>query len=265
MSSDLGFFTRNVDIVTLLFVITCTILFAFRLHTGRFQPASSLAPINATAICERLIENYSAWIIVYGTVFFFLYGPTRNVFAVAKINPEYPTPWEVIQEVMWSAMTVGIATIWQIGTDCAVGSQEVQLGSNDILLGLLLYVCAEVHFYVQHRLMHHPFLYQRFHKIHHRSQNTNPWSGLSFHPVEAVVYFSPTALFLLMPSLFAPLTCRLLHFSLLLLPSRGHHGFRSLSGTNPEHYIHHVKFNYNFGASLGLDTYFGTSHYTRSE
>ena len=48
----------------------------------------------------------------------------------------------------------------------------------------------EVHFYAIHRLIHWPPLYQAVHSLHHRNTNPGPWSGLSMHPVEHLLYFS---------------------------------------------------------------------------
>ena len=38
------------------------------------------------------------------------------------------------------------------------------------------------------------------HKLHHRNTNPGPWSGLSMHPIEHVIYFSTIALFFLIPA-----------------------------------------------------------------
>jgi sterol desaturase/sphingolipid hydroxylase (fatty acid hydroxylase superfamily) len=92
---------------------------------------------------------------------------------------------------------------------------------------------------------------------------------LSFHPVESAVYFSPALVFLVMPSVFSPIARRLLNFGLLLVPCRGHHGF-SRDGPHaddddkPSHYIHHVKFDCNFGALIGFDHALGTDYSTRA-
>jgi sterol desaturase/sphingolipid hydroxylase (fatty acid hydroxylase superfamily) len=54
-----------------------------------------------------------------------------------------------------------------------------------------------VGFYFAHRLLHWPPLYELAHKLHHRNTNPGPWSGLSMHPIEHVIYFSTIALFFL--------------------------------------------------------------------
>ncbi len=65
----------------------------------------------------------------------------------------------------------------------------------------------EIHFYFIHRVMH-PFwpdlakdspwryvdagraLYSVAHSVHHKSYNPGPWSGMSMHPLEHLLYFS---------------------------------------------------------------------------
>lgn len=46
---------------------------------------------------------------------------------------------------------------------------------------------AEVGFYLSHRLMHVPFLYQHIHKTHHRFKTPIAISAFYAHPVEVVV------------------------------------------------------------------------------
>jgi sterol desaturase/sphingolipid hydroxylase (fatty acid hydroxylase superfamily) len=51
---------------------------------------------------------------------------------------------------------------------------------------LLLLVLHDTYFYWVHRLMHHPRLFNRLHRVHHQSFNPTPWASLSFHPLEAI-------------------------------------------------------------------------------
>jgi Delta7-sterol 5-desaturase len=51
---------------------------------------------------------------------------------------------------------------------------------------IILFFWNELHFYVNHRLLHTPLL-RRFHKAHHQSMTTTPWTTYSFHPVESMM------------------------------------------------------------------------------
>ena len=47
----------------------------------------------------------------------------------------------------------------------------------------------EIHFYFSHRLIHYKALYKYIHSLHHRNTDTEPFAGLSMHPVEHLYYF----------------------------------------------------------------------------
>ena len=49
---------------------------------------------------------------------------------------------------------------------------------------------SSIHFYLIHRLVHWKPLYKLAHAVHHRNDNIGPWSGISMHPIEHVIYLS---------------------------------------------------------------------------
>jgi Delta7-sterol 5-desaturase len=53
----------------------------------------------------------------------------------------------------------------------------------------LMLVFDDTYFYWIHRLLHHPMLFYRVHKIHHTSIDPNPFTTYSFHPLEAAMLF----------------------------------------------------------------------------
>lgn len=54
----------------------------------------------------------------------------------------------------------------------------------------LMLVIDDTYFYWTHRLLlHHPRLYRHVHKVHHYSNDPNPFTTYSFHPVEAAILF----------------------------------------------------------------------------
>ncbi len=125
----------------------------------------------------------------------------------------------------------------------------------------------EFHFYWIHRLIHWPPLYNRVHKVHHRNTNPGPWSGLSMHPVEHLIYFSGFLYYWIIP-------CHPVHFlhhSMMvgLSPAQGHTGFdRVITGANQSvhlpyyaHYLHHRLFEVNYAdGTIPLDKWFGSFH-----
>jgi len=135
------------------------------------------------------------------------------------------------------------------------------------LLFLVIPIIHEAGFFVAHRLLHWPPLYRIAHAVHHRNTNPGPWSGLSMHPLEHLLYFAPTLLFLVIPS--HPLHVINLISRLGLAPSQGHTGFDriafgrkgSVDSSYYAHYLHHRYFEVNYAdGMIPLDRWFGSFH-----
>lgn len=132
---------------------------------------------------------------------------------------------------------------------------------------LALPVIHEAHFFLIHRLIHTPFLYKWVHSVHHNSVNPSPWSSLSMHPVEHLLYFATAAYHFLIPShpLLAIYQLHFAGFGAVV----GHIGFDRIEVTEDRaveshafaHYLHHKYFEVNYGDGLiPLDKWFGTWH-----
>ena len=88
-----------------------------------------------------------------------------------------------------------------------------------------------VHFYANHRLLHVDPLYKWAHALHHRNVNTGPWSGISMHPLEHVLYLSLPFVFLVIPG--SPFIATFSIVYLLLSPSPSHSGFDGSESATP--------------------------------
>lgn len=123
------------------------------------------------------------------------------------------------------------------------------------------------HFYWGHRLLHVGVLYRWVHALHHRNVNVGPWSGISMHPVEHLIYFSSMLIHLVVPS--HPILV-LFHANMLALSAIfGHTGFhellvgksRRMALGHFHHQLHHRYFECNYGSvDMPLDIWFGTFH-----
>ena len=135
------------------------------------------------------------------------------------------------------------------------------------VFALVLPIYHEVHFYCIHRLIHVPTLYKYVHSVHHHTVNPSPWSSLSMHPVEHLLYWSDSLIHLLLPS------HRLLLIYGLQITGTGavvgHIGFDKIemganSGVDTHahtHYLHHKYFDVNYAdGTVPLDKWFGTWH-----
>lgn len=137
-------------------------------------------------------------------------------------------------------------------------------------VGLLLLIplIHDIHFYWIHRLIHWRPLYESVHHLHHRNVNIGPWSGVSMHPVEHVLYFSGILLYWLVAA--HPIHAIFHIQRAAIAPAQGHSGFdriklggdRSVAVGTYFHYLHHQNFecNYSGDGMTVFDKIFGTFH-----
>ena len=94
---------------------------------------------------------------------------------------------------IWSAYEV--LMLWALANGYA---PALSMPSDLLLLFLLIFLLPmweTTHFFLIHRLIHNTSLYKRVHALHHRNVNVGPWSGLSMHPLEHLVYLSTCLLY----------------------------------------------------------------------
>ena len=132
---------------------------------------------------------------------------------------------------------------------------------------ILIPIWSSLHFYWVHLLLHWPPLYRRVHALHHRNVTVGPWSGISMHPVEHVVYFSSLLIHLVVPS--HPVHVMFHCYLQGLGPAFSHSGFDAVLAGNRRvmdagtffHQLHHRYFECNYGAvDVPWDKWFGTFH-----
>lgn len=166
---------------------------------------------------------------------------------------------------IWSAYEVLMLHAWasDFGPWTTFGDNPVWL----VAFWLVIPLFHEFHFFCIHRLIHTPWLYKHVHSVHHNSINPSPWSSLSMHPVEHLLYWSDSLIHLVLPS----------HPVLLLYHLHvtgtgavvGHIGFDRIETGEDKavdthayaHYLHHKNFEVNYGdGAVPLDKLFGTWH-----
>ena len=176
-----------------------------------------------------------------------------NVFWSVASGCTVWTAYEVL--MMWAYATGMIPYVdWE--------TQPVYCGV--LLFALLLW--HEVHFYFWHRWIHWKPLYRSVHYIHHKNVNFGPWSGLTMHPLEHVIYFTSVLIFWVVPS--HPIHTLFALQVAALLAAVGHTGFDRLvvkgKVTLPSdyfHYLHHRYFECNYATTtVPFDRWFGTFH-----
>lgn len=132
---------------------------------------------------------------------------------------------------------------------------------------LLIPVWESFYFYWIHRLIHYPFLYRHVHALHHRNITVSPWSGLSMHPVEHIIYLGTVLIHWIVAAhpvhilyhlQYVTLTAATTHTGYCGVMKNG--DVRLALGTF-HHQMHHRYFECNYGGlEIPLDMWFGSFH-----
>ena len=137
---------------------------------------------------------------------------------------------------------------------------------------LIIPFWSAVHFYAIHRLLHVKVLFRMAHALHHRNVTVGPWSGLSMHPLEHLIYLS--GVFIHAVVLSHPVHVLFHGQYNTLQAATSHAGFESiLVRDKPVHHagsffhtLHHRYYNCNYGNQLvPMDKWFGSFHDGTSE
>ena len=132
---------------------------------------------------------------------------------------------------------------------------------------LLMPLWTSAHFYWVHRLLHWPPLYRSVHALHHRSINIGPWSGLSMHPLESLLYISAVLIHFVLPS--HPVIFLVHLYIKCIGPAFSHAGFEAILSRDRKvmnagdfhHQLHHRFFECNYGTvEVPWDKWFGSFH-----
>ena len=169
---------------------------------------------------------------------------------------------------------IPIWTAYEVITYWAFANNIIPMVSWEIypiycaVLFFLVPTIRDIHFYLTHRLLHWAPLYRIAHFVHHRNSNPGPWSGMSMHPIEHIIYFTGIFIHWIIPS--HPLIAMWHIFHAALAPHAGHSGYDKMVFKNDkwidigayDHYLHHKYWECNYGGgNFGvLDKWFGTFH-----
>ncbi len=136
----------------------------------------------------------------------------------------------------------------------------------------LIIVAHDAYFYWCHRLMHHPRLFRRFHRRHHKSHNPSPFTAYSFDLAEAAAMASFVPLWMLIvPTEWPVIGLFMLHQ--IVRNTLGHAGYElmparsdgrpmfDLLTTTTHHDLHHAQAGWNYGLYFTWwDRLMGTEH-----
>lgn len=136
-----------------------------------------------------------------------------------------------------------------------------------VLMFPFLVVWSSFHFYWVHRLLHVPFFYKLAHALHHRNINVGPWSGISMHPIEHLLFYTNFLIHFVVPS--HPIHVLFHGYMQSMHPIFSHSGFDRLYAAGEDrakmgdffHQLHHRYFECNYGTvEMPWDRWFGSFH-----
>ncbi len=164
--------------------------------------------------------------------------------------------WSAYEILIW----MGLANGWITYTSFALNPVWF------VAVFFLIPIWESFYFYWIHRVLHLPIFY-RFHALHHRNTDIGPWSGLSMHPVEHVMYFGTALIHIVVPTHPVHVIAHLMFYALYAVTT--HTGFegvwaggrKRLHLGNFHHQMHHRYFECNYGTlEVPWDKLFGTFH-----
>lgn len=204
-----------------------------------------------------------------------MHSPVTRKLRPVKFNKEYQDAKHMPREIYYSISTILCGTFWEawimfMYTQGYFGTWSIDIAANWhkwAVMILTLPYWRDGYFYWCHRAMHHwdteripdigKWLYNISHSVHHRSRNIQPWSGISMHPIEGIIYESAC----LLPLMFIhhPIMYNLVKIDLNYAAVLGHDGHEYPAHGDWFHYIHHVKVKGNYGSpNCPFDWLFGT-------
>ncbi len=135
------------------------------------------------------------------------------------------------------------------------------------LIVLLLPAWETFYFFLIHRAIHWRPLFRSIHALHHRNTNVGPWSGMSMHPLEHLIYLGTVLVHFLVPSHPLLIIFHLQYYALSAATT--HTGYQGILfrgrlllplGTF-HHQLHHRYFECNYGGlEIPMDLWTGNFH-----
>ena len=170
--------------------------------TKYLTPSLSIMESLIMAGLRIIVRNTALLFLIAGTLHLYLHilkvqGDDFKFLKkeMAKNNKKFKFRNQVYDNIFWSVFsgvtiwTFYEAIYWYGIANGIVKTSSFQSSPVQFFLWIIcLPLIRGVHFYSIHRLLHVPFLYKHVHVTHHRNVNTGPWSGISMHPVENIIY-----------------------------------------------------------------------------
>lgn len=232
-------------------------------------------------VTEMYLRNLVLMTLVAGGLHLYFYTFTRqgqrlkyDTRPMMKNGKQFTLGGQVRDNMFWtlaSGVTIWtgyeVLLFWSMVNGYA---PVITWASNPIwfvALFLLIPVWESFYFYWIHRFLHIPFFYKHVHALHHRNINVGPWSGMSMHPVEHLIFLGSVLIHFIVPANPVHILFHLQYYALTAATT--HTGFEGLVVKDKNrmklgtfhHQMHHRYFECNYGSlELPWDKLFGSFH-----
>ena len=239
------------------------------------------AVFEAGWIAQVYLINLALVVLFAGALHLYLHAFSRqgearrfDPRALERDNPKFFAGNQVWDNIFWTcASGVTICTgflvlgMWAYANGLMPWLEWRAHPVSFVLLFFVIPYWSTFHFYLIHRLLHWRPLYKIAHEVHHRNTRIGPWSGLSMHPIEHLLYFSSVLIHVVVAT--HPVH---LYFHLngkLLNAITEHSGFSDVivkgkavySVGDFYHQLHHRYFECNYGGpNIPCDRLAGSFH-----
>ena len=250
-------------------------------------PLEQCAELEAGWIALMFVRNLVLMIIVAGGLHLYFHvfkvqGTERKFDRedMQRKNPRFLGSDQVLDNMFWTlASGVPIWTAYEVFFFWAYANgmlpHYLEWRAHPVAFFALFLVIpfwSSAHFHFVHRLLHWRPLFRLAHAVHHRNVNLGPWSGLSMHPIEHLIYLSSVLIHLVIPS--HPIHV-LFHMQYETIgAATGHTGYEAITFrgkpliylTSFHHQLHHRHLDCNYGNLLcPVDRWFDCDHDGSSE
>ena len=232
-------------------------------------------------IAQMYVRNLLIMVVITGALHLYFYTFSKQGKKLKfdqrdlnRNNKRFDWNNQVLDNMFWSlASGVTVWTAYEVLLMWAYANEIIPWLSfvdNPIWFVLIIFlipIWSSFHFYWVHRFLHWPPLFKLAHSLHHRNVNVGPWSGLSMHPVEHIIYMSSVLIHWVVAS--HPIHV-FFHMQWLTIAAvTSHCGFESLLVDDKKklqlgffhHQIHHRYHECNYGNSdMPWDKWFGSFH-----
>ena len=232
-------------------------------------------------IAEMYIRNLILMAAVAGGLHLYFYTFTKqgqnlkyDPRPLMKDGKQFTLGGQIRDNIFWTLGSgVFVWTAYEVVMFWALANGYVPLltwAANPIwfvAMFLLIPLWESFYFYWIHRLLHVPFLYKHVHALHHRNINVGPWSGLSMHPIEHVIYLGTVLVHFIIAAHPVHILFHLQYYTLTAATT--HTGFEALLVKDVDrlklgtfhHQMHHRYFECNYGSlEMPWDKFFGSFH-----